>query len=189
MSDMYRFIVAFLSICMVSCSLPAHEPPHISWVVRIVGLSWYDRMTTGLWVMRDSGIVITSSHVVPDDRYTYHIDHQQYRVYQRDILRDRAILVRWDGIPPFSLSHIFNTLDIKWGDIVSTQVYRSWSLVTMTGTIMDKNGEVMGYDMTGKSIMLSGIILTSIPFERGDSGAPIYHASWVLIDVAHVSIQ
>lgn len=41
--------------------------------------------------------------------------------------------------------------------------------------------------MTGKSITLSGIIVTDILLEPGESGAPIYNQKGELVDVVHIS--
>jgi hypothetical protein len=44
----------------------------------------------------------------------------------------------------------------------------------MTGKVVDPSGSVTGYDMTGRVVTLSGIVLTDIDLQPGDSGAPIF---------------
>lgn len=129
--------------------------------------------------------LLTSAHVVPDDRYQYTVDTSTYIVLDRDTVRDRALLGKVNAHKRLSDIHLSN--HIQKGDSISTQVYRSWLVVTLTGIVIDPVGSILWYDRVGKVNMLSGIVITDISLELGDSGAPIYNQKGELIDVVHVS--
>ena len=56
----------------------------------------------------------------------------------------------------------------------------------MTGKVVDPSGSVLGYDMTGRVVTLSGIVLTDLDLQPGDSGAPIFTTEREIVDVVHV---
>lgn len=133
--------------------------------------------------MEDASI-LTSAHVVSDDRLRYFIDWNNYIVIKRDIIGDRALLTQ-DG------KQSNENIDIypKWvetGSMVYTQTVQSWTIITLTGVVILPKTNISAYNSHGRIMMLSWVLLTDMNLNSGDSGAGIYTRDWELIDVVHV---
>jgi V8-like Glu-specific endopeptidase len=148
----------------------------------------------GMGVKFSDDSVLTSAHVVRDDRLVYEISGIRYQVSERDSVGDRAILsqnqnpklqIYWN-VSSWGQDSLKKTTTIQKWDPIYTEVSRSGSIVRITGKVLDPRGSVTGYDTTGRVVTLSGIVLTDIDLQPGDSGAPIYTPEWEIVDVVHV---
>ncbi len=170
-----------ISLLLTACTQSRYETVEIVWkesqnsqiVVR------------GMWVELSDWSILTSAHVVRDDRLSYQVGSLRYRVVERDIIGDRAILSQIQIIEKINIQISQFQKVQKW-DQVYTEVSRSGSIVRIVGRVVDPSGTVLGYDMVGRVVTLSGIVLTDIDLEPGDSGAPIYTTQWEIVDVVHV---
>ena len=178
---MFR-IFALISILTLlsACAQRYYETVEIVWkesqnsqiVVRGMGVRIWDDQ------------ILTSAHVVRDDRLHYEIGWVIYQVSDRDMVGDRAILaIDTNRNIQSKIPHLQQVQ--KW-DPIYTEVSRSGSIVRIAGKVVDPRGSVTGYDTTGRVVTLSGVVLTDIDLVPGDSGAPIFTHEWELIDVVHV---
>ena len=177
-----RHIVILISMIylLTSCTTQRYE------TIEIIGKDsqngWIVVLGMGVKISDDS--ILTSAHVVRDDRFVYEISGIRYQVSERDIMTDRAILMRYTSsknqtkIPKLQLVNLW--------DPIYTEVSRSGSIMRITGKVVDPSGSVTGYDMTWRVVTLSGIVLTDIELQPGDSGAPIFTTQWQIVDVVHV---
>lgn len=133
--------------------------------------------------MEDTSI-LTSAHVVSDDRLRYFIDWNNYIVIKRDIIGDRALLTQDAKQSEVSIG-IYPKL-VKSGSQVYIQTVRSWSIVALTGVVILPKTSLSAYDSRGRNITLSWVLITDMDLNTGDSGAGIYTRDWKLIDVVHV---
>lgn len=138
----------------------------------------------------DDSTIVTSAHVVPDDRLIYQalIGWQETTliVTNRFGNRDIAFLSpRWSEWKK-DIQDVLVSPDVKVGDSVYIPVFRSGSLVKLTARVQDARAEVIAYDNRGQTKVFAGIILPDTPFLPGDSGAPIFTMWGKLIDVVHV---
>ena len=192
-------------LLLVSCTSQGYETVEIMWKESQNG----QIMVRGMGVRLSDDSILTSAHVVRDDRLIYEISGIRYQVTERDMTGDRAILEKREksgilphlggargGTPNIPLLNS-NTIPLltspKWGgtkvqkwDQVFTEVSRSGSIVRIAGKVVDPVWSVTGYDMTGRVITLSGIVLTDIDLQPWDSGAPIFTTQWEIVDVVHV---
>lgn len=128
--------------------------------------------------------ILTSAHVVSDDRLHYFIDWNKYIVIKRDTIGDRALLTQ-------DAKHSEVSIDIypkpvETGSQVYVQTIRSWSIITLTGVVILPKTSLSAYDSRGHRITLSWVLITDMDLNAGDSGAGIYTRDWKLIDVVHV---
>ncbi len=173
-------ILISMLLILVSCTSQSHETVEIVWkesqnkqiVVR------------GMWVRIGDDKILTSAHVVRDDRLIYEAGWVIYQVSDRDMTGDIATLSQTQVAK--NQTQILRLSSVQKWDQVFTEVSRSGSIVRMTGKVVDPSGSVLGYDMTGRVVTLSGIVLTDIDLQPGDSGAPIYTVEWDIVDVVHV---
>lgn len=133
--------------------------------------------------MEDTSI-LTSAHVVSDDRLRYFIDWNNYIVIKRDTIGDRALLTQDAKQSEVSIG-IYPKL-VKTGSQVYIQTVRSWSIVALTGVVILPKTSLSAYDSRGRNITLSWVLITDMDLNTGDSGAGIYTRDWKLIDVVHV---
>ena len=167
-------------LLLVSCTSQGYETVEIVWkesqnkqiVVR------------GMWVRIGDDQILTSAHVVRDDRLIYEAGWVIYQVSDRDMTGDIATLSQTQVAK--NQTQILRLSSVQKWDQVFTEVSRSGSIVRMIGKVVDPSGSVTGYDMTGRVVTLSGIVLTDIDLQPGDSGAPIYTTQWEIVDVVHV---
>ena len=177
-----RHIVILISMIylLTSCTTQRYE------TIEIIGKDsqngWIVVLGMGVKISDDS--ILTSAHVVRDDRLLYEIGWVVYQVSDRDMTGDRAVLTQMQVAKnQTQISRL--SLVQKW-DPIFTEVSRSGSIVRMTGKVVDPVWSVTGYDMTGRVVTLSGIVLTDIDLQPGDSGAPIYTTQREIVDVVHV---
>lgn len=137
----------------------------------------------GMWVLYQD-ILITGAHVVRNQQFKYFVWNQEYSLQHIDYTKDRAILTQKKSIPSDELYTLFTWA--SYDEPVYAQVMRNNKIVTLTGTVVDASGSVLGYNQSGRIMSLQWIILTNISFAPGDSGAPIFNLSWELIDLVHV---
>ena len=141
-------------------------------------------MVRGMGVRMSDDQILTSAHVVRDDRLIYEAGWVIYQVSDRDMTGDIATLSQTQVAK--NQTQILRLSSVQKWDQVFTEVSRSGSIVRMTGKVVDPSGSVLGYDMTGRVVTLSGIVLTDIDLQPGDSGAPIFTTQWEIVDVVHV---
>jgi S1-C subfamily serine protease len=145
----------------------------------------------GIGTILTTWAILTSAHVVSDPRliYTFSLDDMTQsvvRVNTIDILSDVALMVTdisldrdttgW-VVYPFAPTHT--------GDVITTQVIRSWALITLTGQVVSPSGQILGYTRDGRTETLSGVVITDLRVIPGDSGAPIYDRRGEIVDVVH----
>lgn len=133
--------------------------------------------------MEDTSI-LTSAHVVSDDRLRYFIDWNNYIVIKRDIIGDRALLTQ--DAKQSEVSIDIYPKPVETGSQVYIQTVRSWSIVALTGVVILLKTSLSAYDSRGRNITLSWVLITDMDLNTGDSGAGIYTRDWKLIDVVHV---
>lgn len=97
-------------------------------------------MVRGMGVRLHNGTVLTSAHVVPDDRYRYMISDRSYTVIDRNMVTDRALLS--DAVVQQKVSDI-KLMSVKTGDAVSIVAYRSGYLTTLTGRVTDPDARII----------------------------------------------
>jgi S1-C subfamily serine protease len=141
------------------------------------------------YLARDT-VIITSAHVVPDDRRIYETtylgEELPLSVKARLPARDIALLtLKWQDFQ-WDIQDILSVSEVKIGDTVSIPVSRSGSLVRLTGVVREVAAQVLAYDQHGEVKIFSGIILPDTPFLPWDSGAPVFNRWGKLIDVVHV---
>lgn len=144
----------------------------------------------GYYINND--ILITSAHVVSDDRSIYRamsiawVMSENLSVQMRFSERDIAFLNAWET----GISHTIKTIlvvpDVSIGDQLSIPLFRSWALIWIDAHVASIDTRVLAYDERGQTRIFSGIILPDTPFLPGDSGAPIFTKWGKLIDVVHV---
>lgn len=154
-----------------------------------VQIIWKEQWNNSLkikWrgVMFDDGSVLTSAHVVSDDRINYTIEGKEYFTIERDVWGDRAILIQ-SGIQTIYSLNMFPK-KIHTGSIVSTKVIRSWSVSLLTWSVLFPHKSIVGYDSFGRVVELNWLVLTDMDLISWDSGAGIYAENGELIDVVHV---
>lgn len=194
-------IFIFLIICIVltSCMNKQYQGVQIDGKERqnsVVVVKWM-----GVPISENS--ILTSAHVVRDDRLVYEVGWVEYKVIERDTVGDRALLkkIRTSDLStsfgkinnpspnlPFLNSGKWKQVQIgikKW-DPIYTEVNRSGSIMRVEGKVLDPSGSILGYDTIGHVETLSWIVLTDIALLPGDSWAPIYTREWELVDVVHV---
>lgn len=161
-------------------------------IVSVVDPTTGDEVMRGMGYQVDDATIVTSAHVVPDDRYTYHIISggnivgNTLTVQSRLSERDIAILSPIGKISTKKVEEIFVPSSIKSGDTVYIAVARSGAITQLSGKVDDATAQVIAYNQRGEVRVFSGIILPDTPFLPGDSGAPIFTAWGKLIDVVHV---
>ena len=177
---MFRISLIFILMLLLSSCTK-------SGVSRDVQIFWKDGENIVVqWrgvIMEDTSI-LTSAHVVSDDRLRYFIDWNNYIVIKRDTIGDRALLTQDAKQSEVSID-IYPKL-VKTGSQVYIQTVRSWSIVALTGVVILPKTSLSAYDFRGRNITLSWVLITDIDLNTGDSGAGIYTIDWKLIDVVHV---
>ena len=141
-------------------------------------------MVRGMGVTLSVDQILTSAHVVRDDRLVYEVGWVIYQVSDRDMTGDRAVLSQTQGAK--IQTQIPRLQQIQKWDPIFTEVSRSGSIVRIAGKVINPSGSVTGYDMAGRVVTLSGIVLTDLDLQPGDSGAPIFTTQWEIVDVVHV---
>jgi hypothetical protein len=191
-----RFLYISVSLLLISCTRGDYE------TVEIIGKdpTTSEIRIRGMGVRLSDGSILTSDHVVRGGM-RYEVWGMRYDVWERDMIGDRALLIRSDiGILPLLggarggtgsripllVSPIRGETKIQKWDPIYTEVSRSGSIVKQVGKVVDPSGSVTGYDTTWWVVTLSGIVLTDLDLLPGDSGAPIYTLDRELIDVVHV---
>lgn len=162
-------------------------------VVEIIGTLDGTEVVRGMWVCIDEQVILTSAHVVRDDRMGYEIWSTRYQVRERNIGTDIAYLSildnrRWidNDTCQNPRKYIWKTDTLKIWQTVSIPVVRSNSYRVLTGSITSLTGTILAYDTLGHTQMLSGMIMTDIYLEPWDSGAPILDEEGRVVDVVHV---
>lgn len=159
-------------------------------IIVIVGVDPATRqeVSRGMGYFVDDSTVITSAHVVPDDRYLYSQATSweplsvQYRFPERDI----ALLSPIWSSPHSGVDLILSKYIPHPNEKIYVALARSGSIVMVPGIVKNPSAQVIAYSEKGQVQMFSGIILPDIPFFPGDSGAPIFTRWGKLIDVVHV---
>jgi hypothetical protein len=174
-------------LLLVSCTTQGYETIEIIWKESQSN----QIVVRGMWVRVSSDQILTSAHVVRDDRLVYEIwgmftgyPSVRYEVSSRDTAGDRATLSQVQDVKIQTQNPRLQRVQ-KW-DPIYTEVSRSGSIVRIVGRVVDPSGSILGYDTLWRVVTLSGIVLTDIDLQPGDSGAPIYTTLWDLIDVVHV---
>ena len=167
-------------LLLVSCTSQGYQTVEIVWKESQNG----QIMVRGMGVRLSDDSILTSAHVVRDDRLVYEVGWVIYQVSDRDMTWDRAVLSQTQGAK--IQTQIPRLQQIQKWDQVFTEVSRSGSIVRMTGKVVDPVWSVTGYDISGRVVTLSGIVLTDIDLQPGDSGAPIFTTQWEIVDVVHV---
>ena len=177
---MFRITIIFILLFLLSSCTK-------SGVSRDVQIFWKDGENIVVqWrgVVMDDASILTSAHVVGDDRLQYFIDENKYVVIKRDRIGDRALLTQSGKQSEMSID--IYPKPIEKGNQVYTHIIRSWSIVTVTGVVISPKTNLSAYDSRGRSVTLSWILITDIDLNNGDSGAGIYNRDWDLVDVVHV---
>lgn len=180
------FIVAILIISGVFFSFPDRSHHLISIIWRdasgIVKIRW-----SGYFYTPDS--VVTSAHVVPDDRIVYQgISHEKIfplTLVSRDISRDVAILSSSKKVGKSS-GELFQRGTLEKDSPIFALVYRSGAVTRLDGKIRELDASLLAYDQNGKTLTLTGILMTDIEFFPWESGSPVFDDKGNLIDVVHV---
>lgn len=185
-ASMKSLLCIAISLLLISCS----APPYDGSIVEIVGNRSWISVVRGMWVCISDGRVLTSAHVVSDDRDTYMIWETPYSISERDIMADRAYLERdaADGYNPclHTREYIWKTDTQNIGDIVAIPVMRDSTLIYLTGYIITTTGTILAYDTRWQSRVLSGMVLTDVQLLPGDSWSPILDGQGRVIDIVHV---
>ena len=159
----------------------------------VISIIWRD--SSGIVKIRWSGyfyapdLVVTSAHVVPDDRIVYQgISHEKIfplTLVSRDISRDVAILSSSKKVGKSS-GELFQRGTLQKDAPIYALVYQSGALLRVDGRITEKDASALAYDQNGKSTILTGVILTDMHFFPWESGSPVFDNQGNLIDVVHV---
>ncbi len=187
-------IIVIVSLCVgILWYTIFHFHYEMSRVIEIRGTDpqTWQVVSRGMGYLVDATTVITSAHVVPDDRSIY-----KWLQSGREVLltvwtrfsgRDIALLTLQKSEWEKELQSILPYSDIRDGDAVIILVSRSGAIVRLDGKVKNPEAQVLAYDQNGEVKVFSGIVLTDTPFLPWDSGAPIFTEWGKLIDVVHVS--
>lgn len=180
-----------LSVIMSSCSLSSNPLSIEDRIVMIRG-THDGQVITWLGYRYDDQGIVTSAHVVSDDRYRYemimHDTAYPLSLVSRDRSRDIAYMVQSGWVlwsPDVLMSESQRALLHRW-DPIMTYVIRDGMMHTLTWHIIDTHGSIIWYSDHGDIITLSGVLLTDLSVLPWESGAPIFSLEWKLIDVVHV---
>ncbi len=160
---------------------------------KVISIIWMD--SSGMIKIRWSGYfytpdsVVTSAHVVPDDRIMYQgisgDNIFSLTLVSRDISRDVAILSSSKKIGKSS-GELFQRGTLEKNSPIFALVYRSGAVTRLDGKIRELDASILAYDQNGKSLTLTGILMTDIEFFPWESGSPLFDTEGSLIDVVHV---
>ena len=189
--NMKRIIgIICISVFLLSACAERVVREEDSRVVEIFSLRDDQRAKIGMWILIDESTLLTSAHVVRDDRYGYSLGEgkntHSFRVIERDTLSDSALLSSEESKKKYRIEALYNRTNLYSGSLVHAIVSRSGSLVRLDGKIREINAKTIGYTEQWQIYTLSWIVLTDLWVESWDSGAPIFSESWVLIDLVHV---
>lgn len=152
-------------------------------LVMIIGESSLQK-TQGLW-WNMWEYILTSAHMLWDDQMIYVVEWQ--RVYPVLYDRDRDIAL---------LTHTGGTQRVEWyfspihtGATVYAPVFRSGAVQWLTGTVTHIDAEISVYMGRGRIWLFSPVILTTLPTQVGDSGAPVFDARGNIVDVVHTAFE
>jgi hypothetical protein len=168
---------------------------HVSPLDSVVSISGYQgsrEIIRGMGVCIARDRLLTSAHVVRDDRLRYEVWGMRHEVWERDFDVDIAYMKmnneQWtmSNVCDSYKEYVWKAQLTVW-ESISIPVIRSGSLVALTGVITSLTGAVLAYDSVGRTQVLSWLILTDIPLSLWDSGAPILDEQGRVIDVVHVA--
>lgn len=184
---MKLLLLLFIPLLLIWCARSSPE----NWVVEIYGYQWNEQVVRGIGVCIEDGKILTSAHVVRDDRLTYRVWDVQLRIIQRIPQTDIAymeITTKDRRDIPCQEGRIYRgkvgNLTL-WQEII-LPVVRSGSVIVMRGKITTLTGTILAYDGVGRTLVLTGMLMTDIPLELWDSWAPIFDKEGRVIDVVHV---
>ena len=126
------------------------------------------------------GVYLTSNHGVSDGKKIYKVANKIVQVLDRDISKDWAVLA--ESPKQFSLD-----FSQAWiGNEVYALVFREGNIVRLNGKVLDPSAQIAGYNSSGMITLIHNVVMTDIPFELGDSGAPIFNQQGDIVDIVHV---
>jgi S1-C subfamily serine protease len=76
--------------------------------------------------------------------------------------------------------------ELQVGSTVMAELVFSWKALMKTWTVLDTAWNILAMDNKWSVASLTGVILTDIEFQKGDSGSPIFNIDGELIDVVHI---
>lgn len=193
--SMKYMIIILCSTLLIACTTNLSS----DWVVEIVWTRNGIEIVRGMWVCIDHTTILTSAHIVRDDTINYILRSTDHRwssvigtVMERDITTDMAYLgIKSEVWKNNTLCKDYRTYIWKidtwliWNTI-SIPVFRSGAIETLTGTITSLTGTILGYDTLGRVQLMTWILMTDIPLQPWDSGAPILDGQGRVLDVVHV---
>jgi S1-C subfamily serine protease len=180
-----KYPISLISLILLSSCGQSLSPT--DWVVSIRGYRGETEVVRGMWVCIAEDRVLTSAHVVREDRLRYEVWGMRYEVWERDFSTDRAYLKTMTNTCTLPREYIWKIETLTIWEKISIPVIRSGSLITLTGSITSLTGTRLAYDSVGRTQMLSWLILTDISLLPWDSGAPILDGQGRVIDVVHVA--
>lgn len=182
----------FFIICVVIISGCSNHDNFRDSIVQIQWIHNGIEVVRGMGVCVDNSIILTSAHVVRDDRFLYEVMGTRYQVIERDIVRDTAYMKQL--YPEHWNTNKSCTSQIKYiwkqksqvNDSVYVPLMRSGSIVLAEGRVVSLTWNILWYDNLGHVQFMTEMLVTDILFEPGDSGAPMLDAEGQVVDVVHV---
>lgn len=141
----------------------------------------------GKWVILENGKILTSRHVVKNcgSGCSLEIQWQKYPIGSIDFpdARKDIAYVSFSGSSDFSTLSLLNGEKISTGQSIVSYLSLSGSWQKVDGKILGIDTPYIAYDNSLSWTLLSGSILTDIILSPGESGTPIWTASWELVGV------
>ncbi len=184
-----KYILYIGIFCIVLSSCTRTDPVTSTVVVR--GILDGTEVVQGMGVCIAPDTILTSAHVMRDDRVRYEAWDMRYEIRERDIERDIAYMKIGDekwwmkNVCGEYKKYIWKTPELQIGDSITTEVMRSGSIISLTGTIVSLTGTILAYDTLWRTQILTGVLVTDIEYLPWDSGAPILDTGWRVVDVVH----